>query len=83
MRGLAFCICEDKDAVQLRDNREADLRLCFRYLISTIPFLPKYKFLSLYLSPVTAQPGVLVNLGVSDLVGIHIGGFLTPGLILF
>ena len=25
-----FCICENKDADQLRGNREADLRLCFR-----------------------------------------------------
>ena len=26
-----FCICENKDADQLRGNREADQRLCFRY----------------------------------------------------
>ena len=38
-----FCICENKDADQLRGNREADQRLCFRYLDSTIPLLPKYK----------------------------------------
>ena len=25
-----FCICENKDADQLRGNREADQRLCFR-----------------------------------------------------
>ena len=25
-----FCICENKDADQLRGYREADLRLCFR-----------------------------------------------------
>ena len=35
-----FCICENKDADQLRGNREADQRLCFRYLDSTIPLLP-------------------------------------------
>ena len=34
-------ICENKDADQLRGNREADLRLCFRYMNSTIPLLPK------------------------------------------
>ena len=28
-----ICICENKDADQLRGNREADQRLCFRYLI--------------------------------------------------
>ena len=39
MRKLAFCICENKDADQLRGNREADQRLCFRYTDSTIPLL--------------------------------------------
>ena len=42
-----FCICENKDADQLRGNREADQRLCFRYTYSTIPLLPKYEILSL------------------------------------
>ena len=32
MRKPAFCICENKDADQLRDNRAADQRLCFRYI---------------------------------------------------
>ena len=32
-----FCICENKDADQLCGNREADQRLCFRYIDSTIP----------------------------------------------
>ena len=36
-----FCICENKDADQLRGNREADQRLCFRYIDSTIPLLSK------------------------------------------
>ena len=39
MRKPAFCICENKDADQLRGNREADQRLCFRYIESTIPLL--------------------------------------------
>ena len=43
----AFCICENKDADQLRSNREADQRLCFHYLDSTIPLLPKYKISSI------------------------------------
>ena len=30
VRNPAFCICENKDADQLRGNREADQRLCFR-----------------------------------------------------
>ena len=40
-------ICENKDADQLRGNREADQRLCFRYIDSTIPLLPKSKISSL------------------------------------
>ena len=42
-----FCICENKDADQLRGNREADQRLCFRYTDSTIPLLSKSKISSL------------------------------------
>ena len=41
LRKPAFCICENKDADQLRVNREADQRLCFRYSDSTIPLLLK------------------------------------------
>ena len=41
MRKPAFCICKNKDTDQLRGNREADQRLCFRYTDSTIPILPK------------------------------------------
>ena len=47
MRKPTFCICENKDADQLRGNREADQRLCFRYLDSTIPLVPKIKIFSL------------------------------------
>ena len=36
-----ICICENKDADQLRGNREDDQRLCFRYSESTIPLLLK------------------------------------------
>ena len=38
-----ICICENKDADQLRGNREADQRLCFRYSDSTISLLSKCK----------------------------------------
>ena len=38
-----ICIGENKDADQLRSDREADQRLCFRYTDSTIPLLPKYE----------------------------------------
>ena len=47
VRKPAFCICENKDADQLRGNREADQRLCFRYTDSTIPLLLKSEISSL------------------------------------
>ena len=58
MRKPAFCICENKDADQLRGNREADQGLCFRYTDSTIPLLLKSKISSLKPSSVTVQPGL-------------------------
>ena len=36
-----FCLCENKGADQLRGNREADQRLCFRYTDSTNSLLLK------------------------------------------
>ena len=47
MRKPDFCICENKDADQLRGNREADQRLCFRYSDSKIHLLPKSEISSL------------------------------------
>ena len=44
---LTFCICKNKDADQLRGNREADQRHCFRYIDSKIPLLSKSEILSL------------------------------------
>ena len=44
MRKPDFCICDNKDADQLRGNCEADQRLCFRYMDSTIPLLSDPKF---------------------------------------
>ena len=46
-RKPTFCISKNKDADQLRGNRDADQRLCFRYLDSTIPLLPKSEISSL------------------------------------
>ena len=58
MRKPAFCICKNKDADQLRGNREADQRLCFRYRDSTIPLLSKSEIPSLLPSSVAVQPGL-------------------------
>ena len=58
MRKPAFCICENKDADQLRGNRKADQRLCFRYTDSTNPLLPKSENSSFWQSSVALQPGL-------------------------
>ena len=58
MRKPAFCICENKDADQLRGNHEADQRLYFRYTDSKIPLLPNSKISSLLLSSIAVQPGL-------------------------
>ena len=58
MRKPVNCLCENKDADQLRGNREADQRLCFRYTDSTIPLLSKSEISSLYSSSVVVQPGL-------------------------
>ena len=47
VRKPACCICENKDADQLRSNCAADHRLCFRYTDSTIPLLPKSEISSI------------------------------------
>ena len=58
MRKPMFCIYENKDADQLRGNREADQHLCFHYIDSTIPRLSKSKISSLQPSSVAVQPGL-------------------------
>ena len=47
MRKPAFCICKNKDEDQLRGNREADQRLCFRYTDNTVPLLRNSEISSL------------------------------------
>ena len=63
MRKPTFCICENKDADQLRGYREADQRLCFRYIDGTIPLLSKSEISSLKPSSVAVQPGFCVGPG--------------------
>ena len=57
MRKLTFCICENKDADQLRGNCEANQRLCFRYIDSMIPLHSKYEISSLLPSSVAVSVG--------------------------
>ena len=77
MRIPAYCICENKDADQLRGNREADQRLCFRYIASTIPLQPKSVISTLLPSSVVAQPGLCRTWSETPKTG-----FLTTRLIL-
>ena len=68
MRNPTFCICENKDADLLRGNREADQRLCFRYIDRTIPLLSNSECTAWF---------------VSDQVGNQKVGFLMTRLIYF
>ena len=57
MRKPAFCICENKDADQLRGNRVADQRLCFATRIVQSLFYLNPKFQA-HTITVTVQPGL-------------------------
>ena len=73
-----ICICENKDADQLRGNREADQRLCFRYSDSTIPPLLNSEISSFWLFSVLVQVGLCRTWSETQIVG-----FVTHGLTLF
>ena len=69
-----ICICENKGADQLPGNREADQRLCFRYMDSTIPLLSKSKISSLKPSSVTVQAGLCRTFSETTLLVFPRGG---------
>ena len=56
MRKLAFCICENKCAEQLRSNCAADQLLCFRYIANTMPL--RGSAVAWWLMPRTPDPEV-------------------------
>ena len=58
VRKPTICMGENKDADQLRGNREADQRLCFRYTDSIFPPLLIPKFSRSWVSSVTVQGGL-------------------------
>ena len=73
-----ICIGENKGADQLRGNREADQRLCFRLMDSTIPllgFIRNFKLLAIFCD--------CTGRFMSGLVGNQIVDFLTHRLKLF
>ena len=69
-----ICIGENKDADQLRGNREADQRLCFRYLDSIIPLLLKAEISSFYPFSVLVQAGLYRTCSETTLLGFPRGG---------
>ena len=69
-----ICIGENKDADQLRGNREADQRLCFRYSDSTIPLLLISKISSFYPAYVLVQAGLCRTCSETTLLVFPRGG---------
>ena len=70
MRKPASCICENKDADQLRDYCEADLCLCFPYTDGTVPLLPESEISSLWPSSVVVQHGLCWTWSEASKTGI-------------
>ena len=62
------CICKNKDTDQLRKNCEADQRLRFRYMDSTILILFKSKNSIFNPASVLVQLGFVSTLFVSHIV---------------
>ena len=61
LRKPTICIGENKATDQLRGNREADQRLCFRYLNSTVPLLLESEISSFCPASVTVQAGLCLT----------------------
>ena len=69
VRKPTICMGENKDADQLRGNREADQRLCFRYTDSTFPPLLIPKFSRFWVSSVAVQAGLCWTWSETQIVG--------------
>ena len=76
MRKPTICMGENKDADQLRGNREADQRLCFRYTDSTFPPLLIPKFSRFWVSSVTVQAGLCWTWSETQIVGFVMHRFI-------
>ena len=74
MEKPTICIGENKDADQLRGNREADQRLCFRYLDCIIPLLLKAEISSFQLFSVLVQAGLCRTCSETTLLVFLRGG---------
>ena len=69
-----ICMCENKGADQLRGNREADQRLCFRYSDSTVPLLLKSEITSFLPASVAVQAGLCQTCSETTLLVFPRGG---------
>ena len=69
-----ICIGENKDADQLRGNREADQHLCFRYWDGTIPLLLKSEISSFLLFSVLVQASLCRTCSETALLVFPRGG---------
>ena len=69
-----ICIGENKGADQLRVNREADQRHCFRNSDSTIPLLLKSEISSFMLFSVLVQVGLCRTCSETTLLVFPRGG---------
>ena len=76
------CIGENKDADQLRGNREADQRLCFRYSDSAIPLLLKSEISSFLLFSVTVQVDLCRTWSETTLLVFPRGGSYQTSIII-
>ena len=74
-----ICIGENKDADQLRGNREADQCLCFRYSDSTIPLLLKSEISSFLLFSVLVYPDLYQTCSETTLLVFPRGGSFLSG----
>ena len=78
MRKPTICMGENKDADQLRGNREADQLLCFRYTDSTFPPLLIPKFSRFWVSSVTVQAGLCWTWSETQIVGFVMHRLILP-----
>ena len=69
-----ICIGENKDADQLRGNREADQHLCFRYTDSTITLLSKSEISSFYPASALVQASLCQTCSETTLLVFPRGG---------
>ena len=76
MRKHALYIYKNTDVDLLRSNCAADYRLCFLYIDSTIPLLPKSEISSIQRSSVVVQPGLCWTWSETPKTGLLMTGLI-------